>query len=176
MDQTQAQTVETTKTPQPLRAPGSIARKRIAAIIVLLLLSAIAFCALVVWNRDTHLKARAMEWAGSIQVWLTKYVQDRSYLPPQLPADVIGTVGALELPYPNRDEIVWLRTLDGPYVLVAGPKQGLIMPGGDGCAVVVYDHGTIRTAWMPRSEVRAEAQKRKDLVRLEFERIRPSRP
>ena len=147
------------------RASPGWTRKRLAAIAGVLLLSAIVYCVLVVWQRDNLLRNAAIDRVVNIQVWVQEFLDERSFLPPALPDDLLDGLGTPLCAYPHRHDVPHLRGLTGPYMLLAGPRQGLIMPGHDGCAVVMYDHGTIRTTWMSLAAVEAESQKREALLK-----------
>ena len=100
----------------------------------------------------------------NIQVWVEEFLEKRSFLPPALPNDLLEELGTPRRAYPHHQDVPHLRGLAGPYMLFAGPHVGLILPGRDGCAVVMYDHGTIRTTWMSLAAVKAESQKREALL------------
>lgn len=140
--------------------PARDRRRKTAAIAILLVLSASGFCALVVWHRDAQLKTAAMDWAETTQAWFQAYIDERGYLPFELSPDLPKAGGPFELQYPNIEQVTRLRDQTGPYVLVAGPRQGLITPGADGCAAVIYDHGKIRVEWMTRSEIETAEKQR----------------
>jgi len=97
---------------------------------------------------------------------LQDYVDDRGYLPPSLPPEVSFGKTA-RLPYPSVELVRSLRTKQGPQILTVSPRCGLIRPGGDGCAAIIYDGGRVSTRWMSMSEVR-EAIRQRQVLRQDL--------
>jgi hypothetical protein len=120
-----------------------------------------AFVLAVARQRDSQLRHVAMGHVEEIRRTLEAFIKERSYLPATL--DELPP-GRPAIPYPSLDEIRRLREEGGPYVLFAGPFRGMILPRGDGCAAVLYDHGEIRTRWLTGPELREERIRRRALL------------
>ncbi len=144
-------------------------RKRIAFVAALLLLSGIAFCVAVSWNRDLARKTTAQAWAGNVREWLESSLTARPLagsewsLPSVLPDEFTSDRRPL-IPYPPREDVYRLRYEGGPFVIVSSPRQGLITPGADGCAAVLFDHGKVSVVWLTDEDARAELAKRDALL------------
>jgi len=131
--------------------PGSspVARRRLGTAVILLILSALVFCVVVVRQRDVRLKRLAIAEVREVQKWVGDFLAIHRFLPPKLPEDrTFFASGQPALAYPTSREIVRLRGHSGTIMLVAGPRCGMITPGGDGYAVLLYDAGKVSTQWI----------------------------
>ena len=139
--------------------------RKIRLTAIFLAVSSVVFCAIVVRQRDIGRKENSLKWAEKIQVRLQGILDERKFLPRTLPDDLGVDPAELRLPYPLPDEVSRLETADAPFMLIVGPRVGLILPGGDGCAAVVFDAGRVEAAWLTIAEVDA-AQKRRAMLAL----------
>ena len=146
------------------RSPAVAARGglRLRGMAILLVLSAAVFCLLVVYQRDQRTKQAVLDQADSVRAWLQEYLDEHGYLPPRVPPEAGFGKGA-KLPYPTVEIVRVFRSQPGPHVLAVGPICGLITPGGDGGAVIVYHDGRVYTRWLSLDEVREEIRKRRAL-------------
>lgn len=150
--------------PPVLRPASRLSRRRIFTTLVILALSALVFLAFVVQQRDVRAREIAVQRLEPVRKWLADYVEERGYLPPEVPEDLALLPEHPALPYPAKEEINRIRRHEGPFALVIGQSVGLITPGTDGCAAVVYDHGQVRVEWLTLAEIRAEREKRLDML------------
>ncbi len=148
--------------PEVVRHPGLGRNIRLTGIF--LIVSAFVFCMLVVRQRDATRRELNLKWAENIQVQLQKILDERKFLPRSLPTDLDVNPETLKIPYPSPDAVSRLEIQDQPFVLIAGPPKGLIMPGGDGCAVVLFDAGRVSAEWMTITEVEAALERRRKLA------------
>lgn len=139
--------------------------RKIGLAAIFLVISSIVFCAIVVRQRDIGRKESSLKWAKKIQVRLQGILDERKFLPRTLPDDLGVVPEELRLPYPSPEEVSRLETSDKPFMVVVGPHVGLIMPGRDGCAAVVFDAGRVEAAWLTVAEVDA-AQERRAMLAL----------
>jgi hypothetical protein len=140
-------------------------RGRLVRIALLLSLAALAFCLLVVWQRDARMKGAAMAWAEDVQSVLQRHLSEHASLPTEFPDAELIDLKNLEMPYPKAVDIPKLEGDPGPYVVIASPRRGLITPGGDGCAALIYDHGRFRIDWLTRADIERERAIRRELVK-----------
>jgi hypothetical protein len=126
--------------------------------------SAVVFLGFVVQQRDARGRELALQQLEPARQWLADYLAERGYLPPEVPEDAGHIPERPALAYPAREEITRLRRHDGPYALIIGRSLGLITPGMDGCAAIIYDHGNVYVQWLSLDEIRAERQKRVDIL------------
>jgi hypothetical protein len=132
--------------------------------LVFLAVSALVFLGVVVQQRDARGRDLALQQLEPARKWLAEYLDDRGYLPPEVPDDSGLLPERPTLAYPAKEEITRLRRHDGPYALIIGRSLGLITPGMDGCAAIIYDHGKVRIEWLDLATIRAERQKRVDIL------------
>jgi hypothetical protein len=142
---------------------GRRQRRRIGGLILLLVISAVMFIFVVSWHRDLARIKAAMDAATAAANWIQAYSQDRGHLPFELPEAATDALSPLSVPYPTRADIYRLGDLPGPFVLVAGSRQGLLLREA-GCAAVVFEDGAAKAKWLTYDEVVAARQRRADLL------------
>ncbi len=126
-----------------------------------LIVSAIVFCLIVVRQRDARSRDSSMQWAQRVEASLQKILDERTFLPQKLPEGLKIEKGVALAPYPQPNEVSRLESSEQPFLVIAGPRKGLIMPNQDGCACVMFDDGKVKAAWLSIAEFVA-AQKRRD--------------
>jgi hypothetical protein len=140
-------------------------RGRLVRVAAMLSLAAIVFCVLVVWQRDTRLRNLALAWADDVRQLLQAHLDEHAILPLEFPDKDLIDVSLLEMRYPTADEIPRLKDKPGPYVVIAGPRRGMITPDASGCAALIYEQGKIRVEWLTRPDIEREREIRRNLVR-----------
>jgi hypothetical protein len=103
-------------------------------------------------------------WAEQIKDELQTYYDSRGYLPPTAPEVRAVADGRLTVQYPNPGEILKLNRLAEPFIVMASPRAGLILPGADGCSAVFFEGGSFRTAWVSMADAQAALRERKALL------------
>jgi hypothetical protein len=152
--------------PAPQAANRQFASRRLWAALIALVISAAVFCVLVVRERDNRVRvvamAEATRVAAGIQAYLNEWhaIPHLERLPPE--AQFAGGPGAIR--YPGSSAIQILREHQGPFVLVTGLRQGMVLPGGDGAAAVICDHGRVFAQWLTDAQIRAEQTKRNAIL------------
>jgi len=131
---------------------------------IFLVVSAIVFCLIVVRQRDLHNKKVGMRWAKRVEVGLQKILDERKFLPQKLPDGLELEHRTALVPYPRSDEVSRLELAEQPFLVIAGPRRGLILPGQDGCACVMFDAGRVQAAWLSVPEVQAAQKRREQLL------------
>jgi len=140
-------------------------RMRLGGLLLLLVVSAAVFVGVVCWHRDLARMKYATDAAETARVWIEKYLADRGHLPFELDPEVARALTVPEVPYPDRSDIYRLADISKPIVLVSGPRQGLLPPRQAGCAVILFDQGTLRTEWWPWERAEAAQEERDALLR-----------
>ncbi len=130
-----------------------------------LFVSAILFCLVVVRQRDARSKLDSLRWAERIESSLQQILDERGFLPRKLPEGLELKKGEPLAHYPNSIELSQLEASDQPFLIIAGPRKGLILPATDGCACVLFDDGKVTAAWLSMSEwVEAHSRRKKLLA------------
>jgi hypothetical protein len=142
--------------PPPGRQPRSL--KKVSLILIL---SAAAFLLLVVWQRDHRIRRDAMAWADRVALEIREHLASHGTLPSQL-TDPLARRPTLTVPYPAGPQLPIAAAAGEPLILVAGPRLGLIQPGGDGCAAIQIAEGVIETRWLSWAEAKQARQTRAD--------------
>jgi len=138
-------------------------RRRLGALLVLLSVSGLLFVLVVSWQRDQSRIKATMDAAGSVAVWTQGYLDERGHLPFELPRAVTEAIRPWEVPYPSREDIYRLDGLLEPFMLLAGPRQGLLLRKG-GCSTLLYQDKKVRAVWLTWDEVEQERDKRTQLL------------
>ncbi len=139
-------------------------RGRVFVILALLAVSAVAFSIFVCWHRDLRIKNNAMDWARKVGTSIQKYYDEKKFIPPVLDEELVSLDHVAPITYPDKTDVARLRSVNGPFVLLTSKRCGLITPGADGCAAVVFTSGKITVKWMKTSEVNEERAKREALL------------
>jgi hypothetical protein len=139
-------------------------RMRIGRLVFLLLVSAVLFVAVVAWQRDQARMKSALEAAVQVRDSIQRYLTERGHLPFELRDADRDRLAPPEIPYLDRTAIYRLKDVSTPYVLVAGPRQGLLPPRPAGSAAIFFDKGTVRVEWLLMDRVEQERKKRDDLL------------
>ncbi len=126
---------------------------RLRWLALLLFVTSILFCLVVVWHRDSRMHYVAMESTRQVQEWIELEIAQSQHLPLRLPDSLVDRLGRPAIPYPDRDALYRLSRVDERYVLFAGARQGLILPGGDGSPAIVVEGDRLRTVWLTTEEV-----------------------
>ncbi|GJM24147.1 MAG: hypothetical protein DHS20C16_05620 [Phycisphaerae bacterium] len=143
--------------------PRSLGRNiRLTAIF--LVVSAIVFCLIVVRQRDMRSKDASLQWAKRVEASLQKILDERKFLPQRLPDGLDLDHGAAQVSYPQATQVSRLELSEQPFLVIAGPRKGLIMPGQDGCAGVMYDAGKVEAIWLSVAELEAARERRQKLM------------
>ncbi len=132
--------------------------------LVFLFVSAVVFCLIVVRQRDVQNREAGMRWAREIQGSLQKILDERKFLPQKLPAGQELEQASPFVPYPQPAEVSRLELAEQPFLLIAGPRRGLILPGQDGYACVMYDSGKVEAVWLSVPEAQAAQKRRQQLL------------
>lgn len=119
---------------------------------------------IVVRQRDMRSKDASLQWAKRVEVSLQKILDERKFLPQKFPGGLEIDQGVPLVPYPQPAEVSQLESSDQPFLVIAGPRKGLILPGQDGCACVMFDSGKVKAAWLSMAEFQAAQQRRQQLV------------
>ena len=138
-------------------------RRWVIASVAMLVAAGVVFCVLVVVCRDKQHRHNAIDELADVRQWLQEFADEHGYLPPKLPDEIGFGESSPSLPYPSVQIIRIFRSQPGSHVLVAGPIRGMILPGKDGGAAVVYDEGKLSVRWLSRPQLRAEARNRREL-------------
>ncbi|HNO78660.1 MAG TPA: hypothetical protein PKN33_11420 [Phycisphaerae bacterium] len=149
--------------------PNQLSRRRelsrsFRKTVLFLIVSAIVYCLVVVQQRDTRTKDEGMRWAKGVAADLQKILDERKFLPQKFPDGHEIENGTPFVPYPSPEEVSRLELEEQPFLVVSGPRKGLIMPGRDGCACVMFDAGKVTAAWLSVPEVKAAQQRRQQLL------------
>ncbi len=161
LDPLQADALGSTPAPTARVRRGALGRRQLVAAVLLLFAGGVVLCALVVRQRDQRVRLAALHKLDPARQWLNDYLAESSFLPPRLEKVEIERPA---MQYPAPAEIMVLRNEAGPFALFAGPVAGMIMPGADGCAALVYEDGRVHTRWLTLQELRAARQHREALV------------
>lgn len=157
----------TTEHLEPRAAAESVrsaARLRLLALASLLFLSGIAFCLLVVHQRDMRIRSAPEIWAEQIKDKLQSYYDERGFLPPTPPEVSAVVDGRRMVEYPSPADLLKLHRLGEPFIVTASPRAGLILPGADGCSAVLFENGKLQTTWMTIAAAQDAQRDRKDLL------------
>lgn len=149
--------------PKPSR-PRASSRRRIGAAVLILALSAVVFCMAVVRQRDVRLKQLSLSQIREVESWVREYYKDHGFLPASLASDRTFFNGQPpRLDYPKPRQILLLRDHEGPILLVCAPMMGMITPGGDGFAVLIFENEQFRSEWLSPQEYSKLRAERREL-------------
>ena len=132
----------------------------------ILALSAVVFCMAVVRQRDVRLKQLSLSQIQYVESWVKDYYASHGFLPPSLPADLDFFDGQEpNLGYPEPRQVPILNHHHGgPILLIAAPMMGIITPGGDGYAVLIFEKGQFRSQWISPSQLLELRNVRRELL------------
>lgn len=139
-------------------------QRRLGAAIGLLVISALVFCIVVARQRDVRLRQIQMNEVRDVCTWIGDYYKLHGFLPPALPADEPPFSSFLPLvPYPQSRQLRFLRDYKQPFLLAANSRVGMITPGGDGFAVVLFYDGKVSADWITPQRFAELRDARKEL-------------
>lgn len=131
----------------------------------ILVLSAVVFCMAVIRQRDVRLKQVSISQIREVESWVQDYYNSHGFLPASLPPDQSFFDGQPPyLDYPERRQIPIISQQAGPIVLICAPLMGMITPGGDGHAALLFENGQLRSEWISPKQLTNLRQARRDLL------------